>query len=135
MEKSFRVTHCRSQENYLYPLNILTLELENKQTALLAQYEFKIFIPRLTNKDENAAIQLVTVMKRSNCEQYYWSNEELNTAWYGQYDKWATFTFKELFKKKNYNYQDGDILSIYLYNPSQRPFYFSNLKLKVEELN
>ena len=122
-------------KNYLYPLNILTLELENKQTALLAQYEFKIFIPRLTNKDENAAIQLVTVMKRSNGEQYYWSNEELNTVWYGQYDKWATFTFKELFKKKNYNYQDGDILSIYLYNPSQRPFYFSNLKLKVEELN
>lgn len=120
--------------SHTYPCSIFTIPLKEKQLSLIAEYQFAIYIPTIVKENAESSLLLVTEIKKSNGKVCYFGNEALNSQWYGQFDQWATFSFKNIFKKQNYNYEEGDTLTIYIHNPSQRPFYLSDLQISIQAI-
>lgn len=121
-------------EKHQFPMSLFEFTLHEDPTAMIAHYQFNLFIPSIEKNNENTPISIVTQIVNKNGKQTYYSVDELNTMWYGKYNQWENFTFKNIFKKSNYNYQKGDKLKIHLYNPEERPFYIANLQVKLEAI-
>lgn len=86
----------------------------------------------LSGNTKDNQIALVTQIMRGN-KKHYWSKTELKN-YYTKSDEWYEFSKQFNISKKEYNLRPGDEVSFYLWNPQNRTFSISNLRLKLTSI-
>ena len=138
--KSFKSLAFEGEEpafvtDELFPLTIAKHTVESNEVNFVLSIRSQFFIPSLKFIDENRKeICIITEITR-NGEQLYWTNENLNENWFTGYDTWFDYQTKKDFRKENYHYQEGDIITFYIWNKAKRTFYLSNLQASLYSIS
>ena len=109
-----------------YPFDFSTVNLENDLKSVYVQCEFDVFIP---SYEDNFNISVDFVLNRGSGKENI-KSIPIN-YYYQYYDQWHHFSLTQIFEKSVYNYQDGDNISGYLRNGSNKKFFIANFQMKV----
>lgn len=119
----------------LFPLTIAKHTVKSDEENIVLSIHSQFLIPSLANADNNQKeICIITEITR-NGEQLYWTSENLNDNWFAGYDIWFDYQTKKELRKENYLYQEGDIITFYIWNKAKRTFYLSNLQASLYSIS
>ena len=138
--KSFKVLAFEGIEpafetEELFPLTIAKHTVESDEVNIVLSIRSQFFIPALKDiAENNKEISIITEITR-NGEQLYWTNENLNDNWFTGYNTWFDYQTKKELRKENYLYQEGDIITFYIWNKAKRTFYLSDLQTSLYSIS
>lgn len=118
------------KQNSVYPLSLGKAKLKSTWDAIMVKYQFDIFLDEESKPRE---LGLILEIKGDD-KARMWDRWGIGDEWYEEYGKWRTFSDSLIIKRKNYNYQDDDIINFYFWNNKQVGFELDNIKIEFKEL-
>lgn len=116
--------------------SFISMTINDNLQVINVSMDFDIYIPSSSNSENNqAAACVVCSIEHQNKELLCWENDIINGPFFPEYDTWSHFSFSRTLRKTNYNYEKGDVLKIYIYNPGHYDLFLSDLKLNAYSLN
>ena len=109
-----------------FPLNFCKHTVIGKESQIIFTTSFKINVPDIDN-----GIKIVTSISR-NGEQIYWAAEELCGDWFIDFNKWTKFVTTYNLRAEDYQYQAGDEISIYIWNPKYCKAHIADLEMSLK---
>lgn len=114
-----------------FPMNVFLYTINSRDNIIQLNYRCYVYIPSTKN---NSEICLVTEIRRDN-KQIYWTSEIINNNWYSAYDKWNEYSTILKIKNNLLKLQEGDEVSVYLWNKSQIPIGIKDIHVNAISLN
>ena len=110
-----------------FPMDICKYTVTGKENQIIVTTRFKLFLP-----ETDKSLKIVTSITR-NGEQIHWSAEEINNAsWFSDYDKWTDFATTYNMRAEGYQFQAGDEISIYIWNPKHCKAHLADFKMSLK---
>lgn len=109
-----------------FPLNFCKYTVNGKESQIIFTTSFKINVPDIDN-----GIKIVTSISR-NGEQIYRAVEEPCGDRFTDFNKWTKFTTTYNLRAENYQYQAGDKISIYIWNPKYCNAHIADLIISLK---
>lgn len=109
-----------------FPLCFCTYEVTGHESQIIFTTNFKINVPDIDN-----GLKIVTEITR-NGEQIHWSAEEPCGNWFHDFNKWADFTTTYNMRAKNYQFQKGDMIKIYIWNVKNCKAHLADLNISLK---
>ncbi len=109
-----------------FPLNFCTYEITGHESQIIFTSKFKFSAP-----DNENRIKIVTEISRGG-DKIHWSTEEINGNWFCDFNKWTDFTTTYNLRAENYQYQKGDVIKIYIWNPKNCKAHLADLNISLK---
>lgn len=113
-----------------YPIAFLRTELKDDYESIQLDYSFDLMLEDGYQPKKLFLVYEITRDKKT----IYWEKFEYGGPWYGEFGKWKSVHETVLMKKKNYQYQEGDLMKVYLWNSEKLPFYLDNLSVNLSKI-
>lgn len=112
--------------NSEFPINLCKYTVNGKESQIIFTTSFKINVPDIDN-----GIKIVTSISR-NGEQIYWATEDPCGEWFSDFNKWANFATTYNLRAEDYQYQAGDEINIYIWNPKHCKVHIADLIISLK---